>query len=263
MVPPLIMGSLAWTTTSRPCTSPIPARLPAPWTSPSYIPRAASGAISSQGVPGSRSRSSRSCTVSFPSSALRRRARSDRSERARVSSRRSSSTSPCMASKFRRYSSPLVSTRVSMASMVSPLGAGEQVVGDGHAGHLGGGAAQAEPLGVAPGALGGGAAAVTLAGGDLEAGAGGPLGALGAEHLGAAGHGGRLRVARPPEPGGAVADELGRLGEGQHLGQLEGHLLAREARPAVALVREGVAGGGREDRAHEAGGGHRHRQVRR
>src|SRR6478672_9447389 len=48
------------TSTWRPCTSPMPAMTPAPGESPSYIPSAASGAISRKGLPSSSSWSIRS-----------------------------------------------------------------------------------------------------------------------------------------------------------------------------------------------------------
>ena len=90
------MGSLAVSITSRPWTVPMPQRAPAPWIFLSYIPRAASGAISRKGAPRSSTPSSRSCTVSLPSWALRARALSERLLRAMSSSSRSLPTSSSM-----------------------------------------------------------------------------------------------------------------------------------------------------------------------
>ncbi len=59
---------------SRPSTRPMPVMRPAPWIASSYMPSAASGDSSRNGVPGSMSRSTRSRGSSLPRPAWRSRA---------------------------------------------------------------------------------------------------------------------------------------------------------------------------------------------
>ena len=69
-VPALTVASFATTTTSRPSTTPTPVITPAPGAWPSYWSYATSSPISSQGVPGSSSRSTRSRGASLPCSCI-------------------------------------------------------------------------------------------------------------------------------------------------------------------------------------------------
>ena len=65
-MPPLTVASLATTSTVRPETEPTPVTMPPAGTSSSYMPPAASGESSRNGVSGSRRRAMRSRTSSLP-----------------------------------------------------------------------------------------------------------------------------------------------------------------------------------------------------
>src|SRR5919202_843235 len=73
-VPPLTVASLATTTTSRPATRPMPVMIPAAGASPPYMPCAASGESSRNGLPGSSRAATRSRGSSLPLAECRSRA---------------------------------------------------------------------------------------------------------------------------------------------------------------------------------------------
>src|SRR5690242_9176549 len=87
-------------THSRPETRPMPVMIPAPWMSPSYMPKAASGDSSRNGEPGSIKRSTRSRGKSLPRSEWRLRDRSSPPSAAVASHAFSSSTSVRIADAF-------------------------------------------------------------------------------------------------------------------------------------------------------------------
>ena len=76
-----MVASLHTITHSRPSIRPMPVMMPAPWIASSYMPLAASGDSSRNGVPGSISRSTRSRGSSLPRAVCRSRERCRPAER--------------------------------------------------------------------------------------------------------------------------------------------------------------------------------------
>src|SRR5437016_5176069 len=117
-VPPLTVASFATMTHSRCCTRPMPVTMPAAGASSSYIPFAASGDNSRNGVPGSSNAAMRSRTGSFPCWRCRSTYFAPPPSRAAASRCFSSATSPCRCSRFAANSAEAVSRCVSSESML-------------------------------------------------------------------------------------------------------------------------------------------------
>src|ERR1700674_3933724 len=116
-----MVASLARIAHSRPSTRPIPAMRPAPWMLSSYIPLAASGDSSRNGVPGSIRRSTRSRGKRLPRAAWRSRARAEPPSAASARRRFKSSTSARIAAALARNSTLAVSAGESRIAMSPPL----------------------------------------------------------------------------------------------------------------------------------------------
>src|SRR5690606_13501144 len=108
--PPLTVASLLTTITCRPATRPMPATMPAPGHSSSYMPHAASGATSRNGLPSSSSSSTRCRGSSLPRARWRSRDRSGPPRAVRASRSRSSATRARWLSALVRYASLAGST---------------------------------------------------------------------------------------------------------------------------------------------------------
>src|SRR6266508_1423843 len=99
--PPFTVASFATITHSVPDTRPMPVTIPADGASSSYMPNAASGDSSRNGVPGSRRRSTRSRGSSLPARTCRSRACSGPPRRTCSSRSRSWATSFVICSRLR------------------------------------------------------------------------------------------------------------------------------------------------------------------
>src|ERR1035437_1301231 len=130
-VPPFTVASFATTITSRPETLPTPVTSPAPGAPPSYRPCAARGATSRNELPGSRRRSRRSLTGSFPSSRWRATALAPPPSRVRLISSRSRAARDEWWPAFSRNSTDAGSIRVRSRS-VTASGSGRRDEGADH-----------------------------------------------------------------------------------------------------------------------------------
>ena len=118
-----MVASLHTITHSRPSMRPMPVMMPAPWIASSYMPLAASGESSRNGVPGSIRRSTRSRGSSLPrDSVALARTLPARRARPRRGVRSSSCTSARIAAALARNSLPCVSiAEASFATAPSPI----------------------------------------------------------------------------------------------------------------------------------------------
>src|ERR1700722_12014895 len=119
-----MVESLQTITHSRPATRPMPVISPAPWIASSYMPPAASGDNSRNGVPGSISVVTRSRGKNLPRARWRSRARGGPPSAAAARRVSSSATSARIAPWLARNSFDAVSTLVAMAATNPPSASG-------------------------------------------------------------------------------------------------------------------------------------------